>query len=358
MAGGMYHSRNWPDAATCELPVEDRPVPGSVSIVDMPSGFHPARLPGPQRARFLVTIDTEDEFDWTAPFRREGHGLASVGAFARFIDFCHDFGVVPVFLIDYPIATDPDAVAVLQPALVAGKAEVGIHLHPWVNPPFGEVVNEHNSFAGNLPVELERAKVLALRDAIAANLDTAPLIYRAGRYGAGPNTPAILREAGVPIDTSVRALFDYGAEGGPDYADHPRHPYWLDRDRGLLELPITSVHTGALRRQGTQIYPRLGSALRSGLARTRLLERVPLTPEGTSPAEALRAIDTALDEALPLLVFAFHSPSLAPGHTPYVRNAADLEAFYGWWREVFAHLATRGVPPTTVREIADMLALA
>lgn len=358
MASGMYHSRNWSDAVPCELPVEDRPVPGSVSIVDLPSAFRPAHLPGPARARFLVTIDTEEEFDWAAPFRRDGHGLASVSAFARFIDFCDGFGVIPVFLIDYPIATDPAVAAVLKPALAAGKAEVGIHLHPWVNPPFDEVLSEHNSFAGNLPIELERAKFLALRDAMVEHLDVSPLIYRAGRYGAGPNTAAILREAGVPIDTSVRALFDYSTEGGPNYRDHPRHPYWIDRDHRLLELPVTSVHTGTLRRQGAQIYPRLSSAMRSGLARTRLLERVPLTPEGTSPAEALRAIDTALDQALPLLVFAFHSPSLAPGHTPYVRDAADLEAFYGWWREVFTHLAVRGVQPTTVREIAGALALA
>jgi hypothetical protein len=93
-------------------------------------------------------------------------------------------------------------------------------------------------------------------------------------------------------------------------------------------------------------------------ARTRLLERIPLTPEGTTPGEAIRAIDAALADGLPLLVFLFHSPSLAPGHTPYVRTTRDLDAFYDWWRQVFAHLAECGVAPTSASELGATLALA
>jgi hypothetical protein len=50
-------------------------------------------------------------------------------------------------------------------------------------------------------------------------------------------------------------------------------------------------------------------------------------------------------------VFSFHSPSLQPGHTPYVRDEAELDAFYDWWRGVFEYLAKRGVKPASVREI-------
>jgi hypothetical protein len=31
-----------------------------------------------------------------------------------------------------------------------------------------------------------------------------------------------------------------------------------------------------------------------------------------------------------VFVLTYHSPSLAPGHTPYVRTAADLQYFLGW----------------------------
>lgn len=331
-----------------------------VSIVAPPRQPDFVRFPA-GAPRFLVTIDTEEEFDWSRPPRRDGHGLETIGQFARFVEFCEGFDVVPVFLIDHPIAIAPGTAAALGPALAAGKAEVGIHLHPWVNPPFVEEVSEFNSFAGNLPREVEREKFLALHETIRANLGVSPLIYRAGRYGVGPNSAAILREAGVVIDTSVRSLYEYTRVGGPDFRQHPRHPYWLGDDRRLIEAPVTTTFTGALRRWGQTLYPLLGRVPRllGALARGGLLERIPLSPEGTTVTEGIRAIDAALDDdALPLLVFSFHSPSLAPGHTPYVRDAADLEAFYDWWRAIFAHLARRGVAPTTVQDLTRSLALA
>ena len=84
-----------------------------------------------------------------------------------------------------------------------------------------------------------------------------------------------------------------------------------------------------------------------------MLERIPLTPEGVAADEALKGIDVAIDEGLPLLVFSFHSPSLRPGHTPYVRDEDDLDRFYDWWRTSFDYLAKRNVRPTCVREIVD-----
>ena len=225
----------------------------SVSISERPAVPDFVRFPAGTPPRFLVTIDTEEEFDWGAPLRREGHGLETIAAFGRFQQFCEKFGVVPIFLVDYPVATAPETAQVLGAAIAAGRAEIGVHLHPWVNPPFDEDICEFNSFPGNLPEILERDKFHALRRAIEANLGVVPLINRAGRYGAGPNTAAILSEGGIAIDTSVRALFDYGSSSGPNYRDHPRRPYWLDREQGLLELPVTTVYGGPLGRWGARI---------------------------------------------------------------------------------------------------------
>jgi hypothetical protein len=69
--------------------------------------------------------------------------------------------------------------------------------------------------------------------------------------------------------------------------------------------------------------------------------------------EAIRGIDMALDDGLPLLVFSFHSPSLEAGHTSYVRDAGELDALYDWWRRVLTYLDMRGVKPTGVRGIMD-----
>lgn len=325
------------------------------SITDPPFPGSKAHFRQDFGQRFILTVDTEEEFDWSAPFSRTGHGLLHLSRLAKFQQFCEGAGVVPIYLVDYPIATSSLAGEILREPVIRGRAEIGVQLHPWVNPPHEEEVNQFNSFAGNLPPELERAKFDNLRHKIAEAFGTQPQIYRAGRYGLGPNTEAILRAGGIAIDSSVRASFDYSAMGGANYRLHPLEPYWIGGDRALLELPLTTVFSGLLKKGGVHWYSVLWRMpwLRGVLARMRILERIPLTPEGVTREEALRGIDVAVDDGLPLLVFSFHSPSLLPGHTPYVRSEEDLDRLYDWWRAVFTHLERRGVRPTTVREIKE-----
>lgn len=305
--------------------------------------------------RFVVTVDTEEEFDWSKPFDRAGYGLTHLPWIARFQTFCENQGVTPVYLVDYPVASDARLADILGPAVAEGRAEIGVQLHPWVSPPFDEDVNVHNSFAGNLPAALERAKFDKLLHTIKTAFGRSPLVYRAGRYGAGAQTARMLSDAGIRIDTSVRARFDYSGEGGPNFRDHPPYPWWIDRAAGLFELPLSTLYCGRLRRHGAWLYHALWRVprMRGVLARLGLLERVPLTPEGVDAPAALRAIDAALEDRLPVLVFSFHSPSLCPGNTPYVRNRADLNQLYDWWRTVFAHLREHGVTPSTLAEIAQ-----
>lgn len=302
--------------------------------------------------RFVVTVDTEEEFDWTGPFTRDRHGLTHISAIDRFQRLCDENNVKPSYLVDYPIATDKAAVELLGGYAAAGCAEIGVQLHPWVSPPFNEEVSTYNSFACNLPVELEREKLSGLHRAIVSNLGVHPDSYRAGRYGAGPTTPVILQELGIAIDTSVRARFDYSTQSGPDYTRHPLTPYWLV-EGAVLELPVTTMFGGALRKAGDMLFRHIFSSdtARAVLSRSAMLERIALTPEGIPLDKALQAIDLALENDLPVLNFSFHSPSLAVGHTPYVRSEEELVQFYHWWEEVFAHLARSGVRPVTMAEI-------
>ncbi|MFT4025889.1 MAG: polysaccharide deacetylase family protein [Novosphingobium sp.] len=333
---------------------------GETRITDRPEASSFVRFrPGGER-RFLLTVDTEEEFDWNQPLRRSGHSLDTIPRLRKFQQFCERHGVVPVYLIDYPIANSALVADILRGPIAEGKAEVGVQLHPWVSPPHDEEVNQYNSFAGNLPPALELAKLKNLRNTIERNFGAQPLIYRAGRYGVGPNTARFLGEVGIAIDTSVRSRFDYSAGGGPNFRDLPLRPWWIGKAGGLMELPLTTVFQGVLRRWGSSIYPRLWRTprMRGLLARMGLLDRIPLTPEGVGIEEALRGIDIAVAEDIPVLVFSFHSPSLSPGFTPYVREVDDLDDFYEWWRQAFARLAEHGVRPTTVKDIMESVALA
>lgn len=303
--------------------------------------------------RVLLTVDTEEEFDWTKPFTRGAHGLRHVSSIAKFQTFCEKIGAHPVYLVDWPIANDPQAVEIIGDAIRREKADIGVQLHPWVNPPFDEELSVPNSFAGNLPQELETAKFTALRDKIELAFGKAPEIYRAGRYGLGPNTADILKAGGIKLDTSVRPLFDYSAQGGPDYSGHPVLPYWVDGERSLLELPMTVLHWGALRQMGAPLQQAGGQLppLLSALARLRMLERIAITPEGVTLEEALRGLDLAIDQGLPCIVLSFHSPSLMAGFTPYTKTQSDVEALYEWFEQIYARLTQKGVQSASVEDV-------
>lgn len=302
--------------------------------------------------RFVVTVDTEEEFDWSKPFARTGYGTQHLSCLPRFQALCDEFGVTPCYMVDLPVVEDSHGSGILAAYAHDGRADIGVHLHPWVNPPFAEELNIRNSFACNLPPEVERAKLRHLYCAIVERMGVIPDAYRAGRYGCGAATPDILLELGIAVDTSVRAAFDYSDAHGPDFSFHPSRPYWVCKGR-LMELPLTTIFAGALRRAGQGIFNgRLcSSTARAMLSRSHLLERVALTPEGIPLARALRGVDLALADGLPIINISLHSPSLAVGHTPYVRNVEQLELLYAWLVGVLSHLRNRGVRPVNMAEI-------
>jgi hypothetical protein len=307
-------------------------------------------LPESFGRRFAVFIDTEEEFDWSKPHSPDARSTRAVEAIPAMQARFRAEGVKPIYLVDHPIATDPRARAVLRPIAEAGEGTIGTQLHPWVNPPFEEEVGLRNSFAGNLPPDLERAKIESLTEAIAEGLGQRPLIYRAGRYGVGPNTAAILQDLGYRADASVRPLFDYSADGGPDFSRVRPIPY---RVGGLLEIPLCAALTGPLGRGGGRLYRRIDRfpLARSLASRAGLLSRVSLTPEGMPADEVAGAVRRLTEEDVRLFTFSFHSPSLQPGHTPYVRTEADLARFHAWWDEMFAFLAREGIAPASFEQI-------
>jgi len=317
------------------------PPPDPADLVAWPEDFG---------TRFTVFVDTEEEFDWHAPLTRDAHGVSAIAALPAAHRRFADRGVPLTFMVDYPIATDPRAIDVLRNVLADGVSAVGTQLHAWVNPPFDKALTPANSYAGNLPAALEAAKLDALTGAITSAFGAAPRAYRAGRYGIGPATAAMLVARGYRLDSSMRSRYSYVADGGPDFRAIGNHAF---RIGDLVELPLTTAFTGLAARGGSRLYERLGAVAKGrGLfARAGLLSRVALTPEDMPLDDALEAIAVALDDGVRVLNFSFHSPSLVPGHTPYVRDAADLAAFHRWWDRVIDDLARRGVHPASLDDL-------
>lgn len=295
----------------------------------------PLPLPPSTRPVLTVVVDTEEEFDWSQPFDRSNVGVSSIAAQPLAHERVFDkHGVVPTYVIDWPVATTPSSIAVLKKLMEEGRCEIGTHLHPWVSPPYTEEVNTFNSYAGNLPRELEFEKLRRLTEAITTHFGRAPKVFKAGRYGVGPHTAEIIAELGYTVDASVVPHTDMSADGGPNFSAHGRDPYWFKaKDGRLMEQPATATYAGMLHRQGPWLHKLLltspAKAMRlPGIAsRLGMLERVKITPEGYSLEELKRATRCLVKSGGRFVGLTYHSPSLQPGHTPYVRTQSDLDQF-------------------------------
>jgi len=305
----------------------------------------PARLPGGHPPVLAVVIDTEEEFDWTRPFSRDSTATGAIAAqplaHARVFD---RLGIVPTYVIDWPVATSKPAYTVLKALMDADRCEIGTHLHPWVSPPHLEEVSVHNSYAGNLPADLELEKLRLLTQAIAENFGRRPKVFKAGRYGLGRSTGAALAQMGYLVDASIVPHTSFGADGGPDFTGFTNDPFWFGpRATPLLELPVTTAFCGWLRHQGRWLHPALATSAARGLrlggiaARTRALERIRLSPEGCDAAAMIRLARSLMRAGNQVFTLTYHSPSLVPGHTPYVRTQADLDAFLSAIADVCAY---------------------
>ena len=304
----------------------------------------------------LIVVDTEEEFDWSRPFSRDNVSTRTIPAQAHAHRIYDRFAIVPTYVVDYPVATDPASAAFLRGLRDAGKAEIGAHLHPWVTPPHLEEVSTRNSYHCNLPPELERAKLAALTEAIAGGFGARPTIFKAGRYGYGPATGRALAELGYRVDCSFVPHTDFSGDGGPDFRGRSDRMHWLPE--GLLEVPLSVGFLGALPRLGERASALFDSPaaarlrLPGALARSGLVARSRLSPEGTPPGEQCRLIAAMIARGHRTFSLTYHSPSLAPGHTPYVRDQADLARFLAAIEQVLAFFRDQiGGRFTTLSEV-------
>ena len=307
-----------------------------------PSDRAIARLPSTQRPILLVVIDTEEEFDWTAPFDRGETAVKAMREIHRAQQLFDGFGIRPTYVVDYPVASQPDGFLPLKEIFDTGRAELGAHLHPWVNPPFEEVVSAHNSFAGNLGCELEAGKLRILTDVLEQSFQVRPVVYKAGRYGIGPNTPGILEEQGYQMDLSVSTAYDWSDEGGPDFSLFPSNPFWFGTDDCLLEIPTTGAFLGFP--WGIEHIVKLATTplgqithLPGILHRTRVAYRIQLSPEIAGAVQHRKLTRRLLRRGERVFNFAFHSPSMKPGCTPFVRSERDRDALLDTCRRYFDH---------------------
>ncbi len=312
--------------------------------------------------QLLVVVDTEEEFDWDAPFSRKSIGVKSIRRQSSLREIYRRFGVRPVYVVDYPVASQPAGYEPLRELLECDECVIGAHLQPWVNYPDEEEINEFNSYPGNLPPELERRKLEVLTDKITKNFGQRPVIYKAGRYGLGAKTFHTLTDMGYQVDLSPVPYYNLLNRHGPDFGSIRSHPYWIGNVGGLLTVPLTRDFYGPLHPFAAPIDRFLEKPIvrslkiRGLLSRARLLERSALTPEGVRVEEYTKLVEAMIARGHRIFSLTYHSPSLEPGHTPYVRTEADLALFISSIEEFLETFMNRfGGKPTDPLSLRKLL---
>jgi hypothetical protein len=272
------------------------------------------------------------------------------------------YGVRPIYLTDYAVASQADGYEPLRDVVASGRCEIGAHLQSWETPPFVEELGDRTSFNHNLPGWLQKEKLLRLTEAIATNIGVQPTAYRGGRYGIGEEIAWILEALNYQIDLTVLPGIDLRVNHGPDFRTTFNQPYWFGRNCNLLEIPLTAGFFGPLSGSSTissSLYhlvsrPQLLNLHLPGLfARLGLFERITLTPEGISLEELKRLTRVFIRRGHRVFVFSYHSSSLIPGNTPYVRSTADLAQFIArieaYFDFFFDHTGGVAMTPTEFR---------
>ncbi|HLG06906.1 MAG TPA: hypothetical protein VI383_12255 [Gemmatimonadales bacterium] len=300
----------------------------------------------------LVTIDTEED-EW-GQFSAPRFGARNIRRIPELQELFDRFGVTPTYLVTHQVANNEEAVRILEPIASAGRCEIGAHCHPWNTPPFRWPSDETHSMLHRLPPEAQFEKIRALKETLRMNLGQTPVSFRAGRFGFDDSVAVNLLRLGFRVDTSVTPLLSWTEFGGPEYDEDYPDCFWLrfgaEAPGRLLEVPCT---VGFLQRSPVRANARLQSVRASPLLhRLRaqgvleflgIINKVWLCPEKTPLADMVALSRRRVRDDAAILNLMFHSVSLEPGLTPFVRDERDRRDLLGRIRRYLEFCRSRGV---------------
>lgn len=278
----------------------------------------------------IITIDTEEGFDWSKPFSRTEYTLDTLynhdfhmGGFYR------QYDVTPISLLSYPILNDEMCQRLIKRFSNEKRYIFGTHLHSWVTPPFDEELSDINSYASNLPADLEYQKLKTLTEKFQEVLDVQPVHYKAGRYGIGLQSYQSLEKLGYKFDFSPCAKRDFRSVNGPDFSHIDNQPFTHPEHPQIRVFPSTADYIGKYREINflqniihKPIFNRFKG--RGILAKLKLLNFVPLTPEGVDEDELKDLTRCMLKRGQKYFHLAYHASSFSLNGNPYAKNQQNI----------------------------------
>lgn len=318
--------------------------------------------------KLVVTVDVEEDQWGIVP--HGGATARNVHRLPMLQKLLNEFGIIPTYLLSYPVMRDPYAVEIIREIFEAGECEIGAHCHPWNTPPYEEPLTKHNSMLCNLSPTLQFQKLQRLHEAIQDNVGVAPLAFRSGRWGFDAEVARNIMRLGYRIDTSVTPYTSWAQASGPDFSCVSPQPYSFTPDvlpdgsfsDILTEIPATIGYLhgefGACAEWVKMLSwrPLRGFKLSSLLSRLHLLRKVWLSPEMETPAKMMQLVRQMRSQNYELLNLVFHSSALLSGCGPFVRSQSDEHVFMRRLRTFLRHALEDGVVFVALSEAAQCTA--
>lgn len=314
---------------------------------------------------YTITVDTEEEWDWSAGWPIDNLSVSNVEALPRFDDVCARHGARVTYFTNHAVLKDPKASTILLKLAKRPRVEIGMHIHPWNTPPgiLNEKVVARDTFLHNHPPDIIRAKLTTVYQAFEA-LGLKPTSFRGGRYSSGGVIHDFLRDKGFLADASVVPYTTWFDDGAPDYRDRdllPRRlPPRVDGEAPLWEVPLSFGYTrrpisfwaGLFNSlEGGPLRRLIGLASRIGLARKAWLNF-----ENELGRDMLPFLRLLRDQQLPAVCFTLHSSSLKAGGNGYTPDETARERLFTYLDAILTEVAGwNDFKPATVTEVAQHL---
>ncbi|WP_300161547.1 hypothetical protein [Solidesulfovibrio sp.] len=300
----------------------------------------------PSKLAVVVSLDVEEEGLFSGAYPRSGAGLTNIAHLSRLEFLPREFGLPLTYLCDYPVLTHGPSRDVLSDLLGRVGGELGAHLHPWNTPPFPDMPWPEPVSTAVMPVEVFRAKLESLQQAVEAFAGRRAASFRMGRWNLFRRAMAVLPEAGFTVDSSVAPLRH--VRGGPDHFLAPADPYWL-RPAGpggprLLEAPTTQLPLAPksprlLHALAGRLPGRARDAALGFFMKTMTLGVNPVWMPEPTMRLAVRSHVRRGGRAVTMF---WHSSELLPGASPHFPDKAAVDGFLAkvrrfavWLRRTF-----------------------
>lgn len=314
---------------------------------------------------FSITVDTEEEWDWSSGYRTDSRSVRNIQALPEFQQACDKYHAKVTYFVNHTVLADHGAASVIKQLAAHPRVEIGLHIHPWNTPPLADAseVSTRESFLHNLPRQAAIAKLDSVLNIFKSH-GLSPTSFRGGRYSTSDWIQDHLYTSGCIADASILPFTTWPDEGAPDFRHRdltPRRRSMGENVPGLWEIPLTLAFTRKPWAFWQRFY-QLGEKapwrqLRCvGIAERLLVKRVWLNLESPLGEHCAALLHVLRGVALPCINFTLHSSSLMPGLNSYTRNADDLSRLY---QRLEAALSLLGKWPefqsATVSEVAQRL---